>query len=137
MPQARFAVEVVAGMPVVATPEEIDITNATGLRAALLEASAHGHGTLVVDMSETQFCDSAGIHLLVRAHKRAQAEGGELLLVLPRTSVLRAFAITGVDRVIPNFSRLEEALGQAPAAGSAHSSPALTGSESSPSLSTG
>ena len=42
MPDARFPVEMVSGVPVVVTPEEIDITNADGLRAALLEAAAHG-----------------------------------------------------------------------------------------------
>ena len=32
-------------------------------------------------MAGTQFCDSSGLHTLLAAHKRAQAEGGELLLV--------------------------------------------------------
>ncbi len=134
MPEHRFAVQVVGGMPVVTTPEEVDISNAERLRTVLLEASAHGRGTLVVDMSGTQFCDSSGIHVLVHAHKRAQAEFGELLLVLPATTVLRVFAITGIDRVIPNFSSLEDALAQAHAAGFTRGSPALAGSESSPSL---
>ena len=129
MPEAMFGFEVADGVPVVVTPEEIDVTNAAGMRAALLEASARGHGTLVVDMSNTQFCDSTGMHVLVRAHHRARAEGGELLLVLPATTVLRAFAITGIDRMIPNFSRLSDALAHAPAVRPAGSSPALAVSE--------
>jgi anti-sigma B factor antagonist len=115
MPEVEFPVEVVAGMPVVAVPEEIDITIAGSLRAALL-AAARGHGTFVVDMSQTRFCDSSGLHALVAAHKRAQAEGGEVLLVIPDAAVLRVFAITCMDRVIPNFASLPEALAQAPAA---------------------
>jgi anti-sigma B factor antagonist len=110
MPEVRLPVDVVRGVPVVTAPEEIDITNAASLRAALLEAAARGRGAMVADMSRTQFCDSAGLSVLVRAHKRAQAEGGELLLVVPATSVLRIFAITGIDRMIPNFSSLEDAL---------------------------
>jgi anti-sigma B factor antagonist len=110
MPEVRLPVEVVCGVPVVTAPEEIDITNAAALRAALFEAGAHGRGAMVADMSGTQFCDSAGLHVLVRAHKRARAEGGELLLVVPATTVLRVFAITGIDRMIPNFSSLEDAL---------------------------
>jgi anti-sigma B factor antagonist len=133
MPEASFTVEVVGDLPVVATPREIDISNAEGLGTAPLEASAHGRGRLVADMSGTQFYDSSGIHVLVRAHKRARAEGGELLLALPATTVLRVLAITGIDRVIPSFSRLEDALAHALAASSACRSPALTGSESSPS----
>jgi anti-sigma B factor antagonist len=97
-------------VPVVAAPEEIDITNAAGLRAALLEAAARGHETFVVDMSSTRFCDSAGLNVLVGAHRRAQAEGGEVLLVIASTAVLRSFAITGLDQVIPNFTSLDEAL---------------------------
>jgi anti-anti-sigma factor len=104
-------------VPVVAAPEEIDASNANWLRAALLEAAARGHATFVVDMTRTRFCDSAGLGVLVRAHNRAQAEGGELRLVIPASAfVLRVFALTGIDRVIPNFPGLDEALEPAPAA---------------------
>ncbi len=113
-----FPCEAARGVPVVAAAEEIDITNAPGLGSALLEAAAHGHGTLVVDMTRTQFCDSSGLHTLLAAHKRAQAEGGgELLLVISAAPVLRVFAITGVDRIIPSFTSLDQALTQTSANG--------------------
>jgi anti-sigma B factor antagonist len=122
MQDGRFPVEVINGVPVVAAPEEIDITNAPELRSALLEAAAHGHGhghgTFVADLSQTQFCDSSGLHTLLAAHKRATAAGSEMLLVIPCNAVLRAFTITGVDRIIPNFTSLEEALAQTSANGS-------------------
>ena len=117
MHDGRFPFEVVSGVPVVTAPEEIDITNAPELRSALLEAAAHGHGTLVVDMTRTRFCDSSGLHTLLAAHKRAQAEGGELLLVISAAPVLRVFALTGIDRMIPNFTTLDEALAQTSADG--------------------
>ncbi len=112
MPDVRFPVEVVCGIPVVAAPAEIDITNATELRTALLEASADGPGTLVVDMTRTAFCDSAGLHALVDAHRRALAQGGAVLLAVTGEPVLRILALTGMDSVIPNFTSLEEALAQ-------------------------
>jgi anti-sigma B factor antagonist len=106
----------VGGVPVVAAPEEIDASNADWLRAVLLEAACRGHGTFVVDMTRTQFCDSSGLGVLVRAHNRAVAEGGELRLVIPASAmVLRVFALTGIDRLIPNFPSLGEALEPAPA----------------------
>jgi anti-sigma B factor antagonist len=110
MPDDGFLVHVVGGVPVVAAPEEIDITNVETLRSALLKAAASRPGTLVVDMTRTQFCDSSGPHALAAAHKRAEAEGHEVLLVIPSAVVLRVFALTGVDRVIPNFTSLAEAL---------------------------
>ena len=118
MHDGRFPVEVLNGVPVVTAPEEIDITNAPELRTALLEAATHGHGTLVADLTRTQFCDSSGLHTLLAAHKRAQAEGGELLLAIPAAPVLRVFALTGMDRMIPNFTSLDQALAQTSANGS-------------------
>jgi anti-sigma B factor antagonist len=123
MPEPNFPVELVDGVPVVSAPEEIDITNAAGLRAALLQAAAPGNGTLVVDMSRTQFCDSAALNVLVRAHKRAQAEGREVLLVIAAVTVLRIFAVTGIDHLIPNFPILEQALAQAAAVSGSPSPP--------------
>lgn len=44
MSDTGFSVEVIRGIPVVATPEDVDITNAGGLRAALLQSAALGPG---------------------------------------------------------------------------------------------
>src|SRR5580693_6182645 len=106
----RFLIELGNGVPVVGAPQEIDMANARELGSALLEAAANGPGTLVADMSRTQYCDSSAIHTLLAAHKRAQADGGELLLVVPDAAVLRVFMITGIDRLIPTFTSLKDAL---------------------------
>ena len=112
MQDGRFPIEVVNGVPVAAAPEEIDITNAQELRAVLLEAAAHGHGTVVADLTRTRFCDSSGLHTLLAAHKRAQAEGGELLLAITAAPVLRVLAMTSIDRMIPTFTSVGQALAQ-------------------------
>jgi hypothetical protein len=53
-------------------------------------------------------------HALVAAHKRTRTGDGQLLLVIPGSGVLRIFAITGLDQVIPHVATLEEALAQPP-----------------------
>jgi len=107
----------VKGVPVVAAPEEIDASNTDWLRTTLLETAARGHATYVVDMTRTRLCASAGIAALVRAHQRALAEGGELRLLMPTSAaVLSVFALTGIDRLIPAFTDLDQALESAPAA---------------------
>jgi anti-sigma B factor antagonist len=132
MAETSFPVQVVGGVPVVTVPEEIDITNAAGLRAALLEAAAHQSGTLVVDMAQTQFCDSVALNVLVRAHNRAQADGGELRLVISATAVLRIFAVTGIDHLIPTFPNLEQALAPAPAVPDSTSPPGALAARPAP-----
>jgi anti-sigma B factor antagonist len=101
----------ISGMPVVAAPAQIDITTAAQLRMALLGPAADGHTTVVVDMTCTRFCDSAGLSVLAQAHRRALADGGELRLVIsPHGAVVRILTLTGMDRLIPSFGSLEEAL---------------------------
>jgi anti-sigma B factor antagonist len=95
---------------VVEAPEEIDITNAGVLRAALIEAAARGSGVVVVDMMQTQFCDSTGLHVLLRAHGRAAEQGQDFRLVIAHEAVLRIFSVTGFDRVMQVFPTLDEAL---------------------------
>ena len=53
--------------------------------------------------------------MLVRAHKRVTAEGGELRLVIPDVSMLGVLAVTGIDGLIPSFTSLDDALAEAPA----------------------
>ena len=102
---------IINGVAVILAPTEIDIANAEQLRAVLLEAGSRGHGTVVVDMTGTRFCDSSGFSALVTAHKRTLAEGGGLRLVIPDGSrVLRTFTVIGLGRFIPRFGRLDQAL---------------------------
>jgi anti-sigma B factor antagonist len=112
----EFSVQMVDGVPVVRAPAEIDVTSAGQLRATLAQRAARRPAALIVDLTSTEFCDSAGLTVLVRAHKQALAEGGELRLVLPADgSVVRIFTLTGLDSVIPHFASLEQALTRLPA----------------------
>lgn len=113
MTEVRFPVAVVRGVPVVTAPEEIDTTNAHRFRVALAKAAAGRPPALVVDMTRTRFCDSAGLRVLVDAHKQALAADGTVLLAAPCAAVLRVLAITGIDQVVPRFASLDEALAQA------------------------
>jgi hypothetical protein len=92
MPESGCRIQVASGVAVVTAPAEIDIAAVTNLRTALLQAAIGAPPAVVVDMSQTRLCDSAGLNLLVRVHKRALV-----------------FAVTGVDRVIPRSARCRAA----------------------------
>lgn len=114
MADPRYPVVMIGGVPVVDAPQEIDEANAEGFRNILLRAASGRQAAVVVNMTGTRFCDSSGIQVLVGAHNRAVAEGGELLLVIPASSfVRRVFAFAGIDGLIPDFADVNEALEQA------------------------
>jgi anti-sigma B factor antagonist len=111
MADPRDPIVMIGGVPVVEAPQEIDVANAKPFREILVQAACRGHAPAVVNMTGTRFCDSSGVKALLSAQKRAVAEGGELLLVIPPGApLLRIFAITGIDRLLPHLADLNEAL---------------------------
>jgi anti-anti-sigma factor len=98
---------------VVTVSIEVDVTTVPQLRAALLTA-CNTCPTVVVDMSQTAFCDSSGLTALVQAHQRAISNGGELRLVITTPQVMSTFTVTGADRMFPIFASLSDALSAGP-----------------------
>lgn len=56
---------------------------------------------VVLDVSKLTFCDSTGLAGLVRLHKRAIANGGQLVLRSPVPRVRNLLTLTGLDRLFP------------------------------------
>lgn len=113
MPGIRYLDGMPGGVPMVATPDEIDTNTADKLRVVLLEATSNGYPAVVVDMTRTRFCDCAGLGTSVRAHKRVLAEGSGLRLVIPADGIVpRILVLTGIDRFISCLASLEDALAQ-------------------------
>jgi anti-sigma B factor antagonist len=94
---------------VVTLPAEVDISTSDLLRGVLLAAIDGGPAVLIVDMSATVFCDSAGLSALIVAHRQAGTAGTRLRLVATEPAVLRILSITGVDRLISLYPTLAAA----------------------------
>jgi anti-anti-sigma factor len=105
-----FPVRVVDGLAVVTTPDEIDVANASHFRAALLSAAGLGRPAIIVDMSGTEFCDSTGLNVLVRAHRQADQGGTQIRLVVRATALQRILTVTGVGTMFDRYDRLDQAL---------------------------
>lgn len=105
-------------MPVVVVlPAEIDVTNADQVyRQLVASLAADGTdgpdaGIVIADMTSTSFCDSAGMHAIIRAHDRAAARGTALrLAVSPDGSVRRVLQLTGASLIMPVHSSVQEAM---------------------------
>src|ERR1700761_2255138 len=99
---------------VVTAAGEIDLTNAEGLRDALLSALNAGALGLVVDMTATTFIDSAGVTALVRASRRARDSGATVRLAVAAPSILRVLNLVGIDQLIKVRPSVAEALASLP-----------------------
>ena len=99
---------------VVHTTGEVDMSAAPVLSAELAEAIAAagstGHRQVVVDLLAVTFFGSSGLAALSECHERAQSADVTVSIVAAGRTVLRPITITGLDRVIPVHSTLDEAL---------------------------
>ncbi|NYI07750.1 STAS domain-containing protein [Allostreptomyces psammosilenae] len=80
---------------------ELDMVSAPGVRRAVHELVAEGRRSLVLDLSEVEFCDSTGIGMLVAARRLMRSCAGRMRLVLParESHVNRVLAAMGVRRL--------------------------------------
>jgi anti-sigma B factor antagonist len=92
---------------VITMPAEIDATNADQIRQALLAAVNDDLAVLIIDMSATTFCDSAGVHAIMAARRQAKGTGTDLRLVA--TAVLRILTLVGADQLIAIYPTLQAA----------------------------
>src|ERR1700733_12512906 len=112
MPHERFPVAWLGEAAVITLPEEIDISNSEQVRDELLSLLNRAPAVLIVDMAETTFCDSAGVNALVRAHKRATANGAKIRLAGGSLGVQRVLATPGGARLIPFYPSMTASLAE-------------------------
>jgi anti-sigma B factor antagonist len=91
---------------------EVDLDTAPELRRTLYTAIRQGRPKLFIDLTDTSFCDSTGLGVLVGALRRARAEDGWIRLVNPSRQVGKVLRITFLDHVFPVHASLEEARAQ-------------------------
>ena len=91
---------------------EVDTLTAPELDAALTGGyDSPGPVTRVVlDLTEVPFLSSAGLSILVDHHSRCERRGVALCVVATHRATLRAIQITALDRIIPLFGTVTEAL---------------------------
>jgi anti-sigma B factor antagonist len=102
------------GLAIVTVKGEVDAFSAGILRRQLLAAVAAGATTVVVDLDATTFIDSATLGVLLGAMRRLQARGGELRVACAGGPIQRTFELTQLDRVLPMFGTIAEALPRTP-----------------------
>jgi putative ATPase len=88
---------------------EVELHNASELRAQLHLLCGSPKPHVMVDLSRVSFIDSTGIGVLVGALKRAREAGGDLIIVGARDRVHRIFEITGLLGALPLAKTVEEA----------------------------
>lgn len=96
-------------------PDEIDVTNAGQVRAALEQALAAGARVVAADLTRTRFCACQGVRALLETAQDAAAAGAELRVAAGGPAVRQVLELTGADRLLDTYPSVEAALEGPPA----------------------
>ena len=90
---------------------EIDVSNAQGIGQAITRGVAHEARGLVLDLTELEYLDSAGIQLIYQLREDLRARAQELVIVLADDSLpADALRLAGVASHLKTRPTIEEAL---------------------------
>jgi anti-sigma B factor antagonist len=88
---------------------EIDISNAREVSRWVEAAAPNDAPTIVVDLSDVAYLDSAGVHLLFQLAERLRSRRQELRLIVPEDAPVRSLLeFTGLPMVIPVDDHADE-----------------------------
>ena len=110
-PLARLTLDEREGVKVASISGEVDIANASTLEAEIADGVSNAAHGLVIDLTDTEYFDSAGIRMLFELRKRLSGRRQSLRVVVPRESVIiTALLITEVDQIVPIDETVEDSL---------------------------
>lgn len=85
----------------IALAGELDLTSVGLLEEEMTKALAADAPAVVLDLSELQFIDSTGIHLLLRLQAHSAENDNRLRMIRGTAQVQRVLELTGADRMLP------------------------------------
>jgi anti-anti-sigma factor len=102
--------ELVAGVVHACITGEIDMSNAGELGEAVAEATPNDALGVILDLTEVEYVDSAGIQLIYRLRETLRARGQRMALVIPEDSIVNdALRLAGIEREAGTARSLAEA----------------------------
>ena len=89
---------------------EVDLSNARAIEEAILVATPNQATTVVLDLGQLEYLDSAGIQLVYRLAEQLHVRGQGLRLVVPdQSAAAGALTLAGVRSHLDTFPTLDEA----------------------------
>jgi anti-sigma B factor antagonist len=80
--------------------EKLDASNASELKTELLVLNKNGVNNMVIDMTDTRYCDSSGLSAILSANRLCRDTNGRFALCGLNENVMKLIQIAQLDRVL-------------------------------------
>jgi len=88
--------------------EKLDSLIAPELKAELVNIHAEGARNIILDMSETRYCDSSGLSAILVGNRLCKNGGGKLVLTGIKDPVKKLILISQLDSILNIAPTVEE-----------------------------
>ena len=88
----------------------VDSEGAMKMEETLYHVVKAGNFHLVLDLSQTNYMNSAGLRTLADVLTQCREQGGDLKLAAPNPKILRVLQIIGFDKFFNVYDNLDEAV---------------------------
>jgi len=92
--------------------EKLNTLIAAELKSELLLLSTQGYNNMIIDLSESRFCDSSGLSAILVGNRLCRNSNGSFVLTGLSEMVLKLIQISQLDQVLNIQSGLEEAVAE-------------------------
>lgn len=98
-------VQVLPGrIPIIDVNGEIDHYVVPELESKIMAFIDEGHSSIILDFSDVNYIDSAGVALIILSIQKSTPLGGKVGLVVVNDNVLRILEIVGITKLAEAFS---------------------------------
>ena len=98
------------GVTIVTVAGSVDSADSGALLSFFNELIEAGQTRLVADLSRIDFIASMGLGVFVQVYTRLRQTGGFLRLAVPQPFILQIIKTTGLDRLLPLYDSVAQAL---------------------------
>lgn len=89
--------------------EKVDASNASEMKDLFTQLQNTSRNKIIVDLSETKYCDSSGLSALLAGHRYCRDTNGKFIICGAQPMVQKLITIAQLDRVLSMVSTIEEA----------------------------
>jgi anti-sigma B factor antagonist len=88
----------------------VDADGATQMEQTITKVLNAGKYQLVLDLSQTNYLNSAGLRVMADVLTQCQDKGGDVKIAAPNLKITRVFEIIGFDKFFHVYETIEAAL---------------------------
>ena len=88
------------GATLISNVDRLNAQNASELKAELVLLNNKGINNIIVDLSETKYCDSSGLSALLMGNRLCKDTNGKFILCGLQDNVMKMIKIAQLDKVL-------------------------------------